>query len=88
MAPSKNKLSYSQPAPGVAPQMSWPFKPRRTKKILPEEQKEIRRLLAHVKRGHMDIDSIAEGFSVTPKTILRIRDSRKRAKAIPAKKRP
>lgn len=56
--------------------LSWPFEPRRSRKILPEEAGQIKVLLSHVRAGNMDIDSIARAYGVSPDTIRRIQNKK------------
>jgi DNA invertase Pin-like site-specific DNA recombinase len=70
--------------------LSWPFEPRRSRKILPEEAGQIKVLLSHVRAGNMDIDSIAQAYGVSPDTIRRIQNKKTYAKVRPDRtlKRP
>lgn len=56
----------------VAPAMSWPWKPRSTKRLTKKERQEIRGLLRHVKRGNMEIADICSAFDVSLQTVKRI----------------
>ena len=75
----------SPPNPLIKPKLEWPFEPRKQKRLKDNEVAEIKRLLAHVRAGNMEISDIANGFSVSEATVRNIRDKKTYVKVRAAK---